>query len=324
MTEDVTGEWDHVAHQLQAWRRASGNPSYNEIAARISANRQLDGMPAAASRIGRTTVYDAFRMGRSRINFDLVREIGQALDVERAAVTTLLEEPSPPPVVVAPLVEPKHQPIRYDLRASLVIMVGCIVLNGIGREIVDLLELPLFLDMVGTALAAVVLGPWRGAAVGALTNMILFVVTGWVSVPFAIVNVAGALIWGYGVRHWGLGRTFPRFFALSVAVAVACSTIAVPIDYFLFDGTAGHQQVHLTSRLLDFTSSFATALTWANVLTSLADKLISGFVALVGATMLGHSIAGIATSTPVRADLRTAGTPWRRPPAWRGRRPSSR
>ena len=150
--------------------------------------------------------------------------------------------------------------MRYDLRQSLALMSGCLLLNMLGREVVDGLGVPIYLDMVGTALAAIVLGPWRGAAVGASTNLLLTFVTGFVSLPFAIVNVVGALIWGYGVHHWDMGRTLARFFALTLGVAAACTTTAVPIVYFLFDGTAGHQQEHLTANMLDLTSSAVTAL----------------------------------------------------------------
>ena len=116
------------------------------------------------------------------------------------------------------------------------------------------------------------------------------------SLPFAIVNVVGALIWGYGVHHWHMGRTLARFFALTLAVSVACTAVAVPILYFVFDGTAGHQQEHLVTNMLGLTSNPLAAMVAANLQTSVADKMISAFVALVGASLLGHSVAGIVAS----------------------------
>ena len=171
--------WDHVAVAMQEWRRRADDPSYSEIALRISRNRELAGMTPAAARIGRTTVYDAFRLGRARINLGLVREIARALGADEAQLTALLDQPSTPADAPAPaplLIEP--MPIRYDLGQSVVIMTGCLLLNWLGREFVDFTGVPVYLDMVGTALAAIVLGPWRGAAVGASSSVLLTFVSG--------------------------------------------------------------------------------------------------------------------------------------------------
>jgi len=56
-----------------------------------------------------------------------------------------------------------------------------------------------FLDMGGTLLAAMLLGPWWGAGVGVLSNAFNgLAFTAYF--PFAVVNVAGALAWGYWYR----------------------------------------------------------------------------------------------------------------------------
>ncbi|MBE7323256.1 ECF transporter S component [Nocardioides sp. Y6] len=311
-----TGRWDHVARQLQEWRRAADEPSYAEIALRISRRREAEGFEPAAARVGRTTVYDAFRLGRSRVNRRLVREIAVALDVEAAAVEDLLDAPAPvvserPESVARPaLVEqepveptPVAVPRPRGMRGAVLLMLTCVALNLLGRQFVDLLGVPIYLDMVGTALAAVVLGPWRGAAVGATTNLLGVVVSGAVSLPFAVVNVVGALVWGYGVHRFGMGRTPARFFGLAVVVALACSVTAVPILHFLYEGAAGHQHVQLMENILALSHRYAVALWGGNLIASVADKLISAFVALVGATLLGHSVAGVVV-TPRDASTR--------------------
>lgn len=302
------GPWDHVAVQLQAWRRDADDPSYAELAARISRQRERDGATPAAARLGRTTVYDAFRVGRTRLNRGLIREIGAALGVERDAVERLLDRPATTPsstdLTEAP--DPTPQATATDWQAwkpSALLMLAALLMNLIGREVVDFLGLPIYLDMTGTALAAVVLGPWRGALVGGSTNIIGGLLTGAVSLPFALVNVLGALIWGYGVHRFGMGRTLARFFALSLMVAVACSAVAVPILLMLFGGSIGHAQDNLTASMLELTHGFVIAVLSGNMLTSIADKLISGFVALVGASLVGVQI-GTEPAQPLRFSQR--------------------
>ena len=92
----------------------------------------------------------------------------------------------------------KHQIIReFDFYAEIlpITLVG-ILLNVAGRQIASYIGNPIFADMVGTAFSAILLGPWWAAAVASATT----VVNGSFSeiyFPFGVVNVAGALFWGY-------------------------------------------------------------------------------------------------------------------------------
>ena len=134
--------------------------------------------------------------------------------------------------------------------------------------------------MIGTAISAIVLGPWWGALVGTLTNVGSSLITGPTALPFFIVNVVGALLWGYGVRSWKLGRTIPRFFLLNIIVAVACKTVAAPIIVFVFGGATGNGADALTGTFLAIGQNLVGSVFSSNILTSLADKIIGGFVAL--------------------------------------------
>jgi len=173
------------------------------------------------------------------------------------------------------------------------LLVACVALNLLGRVLVDVLTLPLYLDMTGTAIAAVGLGPWWGALVGVATNLAGSASSGAASIPFALVNVVGALIWGYGVRSLGWGRSIARFFALNVVVALACTLVAAPIIVFAFGGeVSGHGAAAVTETILAASHSLVVAAFSANLLTSLADKLIAGFVALVALDALPQQVTG--------------------------------
>lgn len=275
-------DWDRLVAELQAQRERVGNPSYAEIAERIQQDRIGRGAPDYAARVARSTVYDAFRVGRRRVNVALVKEIGHALGAAPEDVQRWIDDrrgPQTPVVNAAPEPTP-------DLKHVLLLMGACLALNMVGREFVDFFQFPVYLDMVGTAVAALALGPWRGAAVGATTNIVGVIGSGWISLPFALVNVVGALVWGYGVRRWNMGRTLPRFFALNVINALACSLVAVPIIViFLGDQLrVGHDVItQLVGETID---TLVVAVGFSNILTSTADKLLSGFVALVVITAL--------------------------------------
>jgi energy-coupling factor transport system substrate-specific component len=311
---DAPRHWDPLKTAVLAYREAVGNPSYADIAARVSAARVAAGQDAHAARVARSTVYDALRTGRARANLPLVREIAVVLGASDAQVDTWVRacdrthvlapavepavepapepEPLPVPTAVEPEPEPDPEPQPEPgpeparIRSVLLLAAACIALNFTGRLVVDVLHLPVYLDMVGTAVAAIALGPWRGAAVGATTNLVAVTTSGWVSLPFAAVNVVGALVWGYGVRRLDLGRSLGRFFVLSLGVAAACSAVAVPILWIMFGGSVGQGQDTVTRAFLDLGAPAVAALGASNLTTSVADKLLGGFVALVALTLV--------------------------------------
>jgi ABC-type Co2+ transport system permease subunit len=153
-------------------------------------------------------------------------------------------------------------------------------LNVVGGTINTALGLPTFLDMIGSAVVAILLGPWWGALVGVVSNIGGALILGPVGIPFALVNVAGALVWGYGVRSFGMGASAPRFFLLNVVVALVTSAVAAPIVVFVFGGATGHPSDALTIVFANAGQGLFAAVLASNILVTLADKTISGFVAL--------------------------------------------
>lgn len=287
------GRWDELTLRLHELREEADSPSYAEIAHRVTAGRLRRGVSPAAAKVARSSIFDTFRQGRTRINLSLVREIAAALDADdvhvdewirscRSALPCAEESTvEDPDAQVAPEDRPSLTGGSVTARQAALLMAACVVVNLVGREFVDLLDVPLYADMVGTAVAAIALGPWRGALVGGTTNVVGMLGSGLVSAPFALVNIAGALLWGYGVRRWGMGRTLHHFLALSLVVAAACSVIAVALLLVLFGGSVGHGQDALSDRAAELTGYFSIGVLASNLVTSTADKLITGFVALV-------------------------------------------
>ncbi len=70
---------DDYALRLRALREWAGSPSYAEIARRIERLRAARRHPAGQRRPSRVTVYDCFRLGRRRLDVELVADIVRAL-----------------------------------------------------------------------------------------------------------------------------------------------------------------------------------------------------------------------------------------------------
>lgn len=150
----------------------------------------------------------------------------------------------------------------------------------VGSWVAGLLKLPVFLDMIGTCVAAIVLGPWWGALAGVISNVGGAAFNGPSNIPFALANVAGALVWGYGARSFGMGRNAATFFLLNAMVAVVVALVAAPIVLFVYGGATGHASDAITAAIELTGQGLASAVVASNLVINLADKLIAGYVGL--------------------------------------------
>lgn len=277
-------ELDALVHELHALREDAGQPSFGDIAIGVSRVRRERGLAPERARVGRTTVYDAFRVGRRRLDAELVSDIvlvlgGTPHDAALMAARCLAAQSARPPS--SPVADPIELPRpALATRTLVVFLVASVVINLSGRFLVDALGLPLYLDMIGTAFSAIVLGPWWGALVGVTTNVAGTASSGSASLWFVPVNVAGALVWGYGARRWRMGSSIPRFFLLSVVVALVCSVVASTTIVAMLDGSTGHGSDDITASVLDLGRSLWVSVSVSNLLTSVSDKLLAGFISL--------------------------------------------
>lgn len=318
---------DAVVADLRRLRAESGSMPFAEIASRIQANRRSAGSDASGP--ARTTVFEAFRPGRSRLDARLIGEIVEVLGAPPATIPewvaraggaiasahaelavqgTRAEGPD-----AVPAETEESQPASEQLsgrplavgtapgtqtasdartrrqlgpRQIILIISASILLNLAGHLIVNFLRLPLFFDMIGTAVTAIVVGPWAGVAVAIVTNTGGVWLSGPHSIWFSLVNLVGALVWGYGARRFGMASTLPRYFILTILVALSCSAVAVPLLLSLFHGGVGHTGESIVWTLQMLGQPQGLAVLGSNLVNSLADKLITGFVALVAVSSI--------------------------------------
>jgi energy-coupling factor transport system substrate-specific component len=286
-------QWDPFVEELRAFRERVGSPSFRELAERVAAARVEQGMDPFNARVGRTTVFDCFQTGRPRYNLRLAREVGAALGADEETLESWVRacQPASDDAGEAPREAPAAvAAARVPLSTALRVALLGLALSLLGRGVVVFLDLPLHLDMIGTALAAFSLGPWWAVGVGLATNLTGVAISGPSSVPFALVQVAGGLAWGYGVRRWRTGERIIRFTGLTVAVAFACSVVATPIIMTLTPWQPRASFEPATDAFLTFWGVEAVALFLGNLVISVLDKLLSAFVALVAVASLAPQL----------------------------------
>jgi energy-coupling factor transport system substrate-specific component len=329
---------DEITVGLQELRNAADNMSYADIANAITRARIARGTPPAAANLSRSTVYDCFKHGRSRLNARLVSEIvtiltddpavgdlyrRRCLAAQRSGEGLSTIEVAAETQVPAEDAHPKYKVVSADGRteklASTAVVstaarannraatagspgpngrmkpanprfTAIMLLVGIAANIVPHAVLhtvfgdyfPLFADMLGTAIVALLLGPAWAVLTALLSASMLALASGSVMpLLFAPVALIGALIWGFGVWRFKMAVTLPRFITLNAAVGTACTLTALAVIAVVLGGdTQMSVAENMTSAVMAFGVSRLIAVFVTNWTMSLADKMLAGLIAL--------------------------------------------
>lgn len=161
---------------------------------------------------------------------------------------------------------------------TLVLVALCIAVNIALGQVVSTLKLPVFLDAIGTILAALLMGPWVGMLTGLCTNLIWGLISGPVAAAFAPVSMAIGLTAGL-LGRYGLFRSLPLAIVSGVLVTVVVTLVATPIRTYLFGGVTGSGADFLVAYLNAVGQKLLQSVAWAVVGTNLIDKVLSCAIA---------------------------------------------
>lgn len=128
--------------------------------------------------------------------------------------------------------------LKKGYQVSLLIVV-CILLNYGLKMLTLQLNVPLWLDSVGTAIAAYLIGPASGAMVGAASN-IAFGFYEPLSMMYTITNAAVGIVIGVCARRKMMEKFFDVITA-STMVTVVAATISTIINCVMFAGHMGNE-----------------------------------------------------------------------------------
>ncbi len=152
---------------------------------------------------------------------------------------------------------------------------------NVGLSLVNTaLNLPFFLDAIGTAVAAAALGLVPALIVAVGTNVLFELVYGLTltHLPFAICGIATVLIIRGFIRI-GWFDAVGHALIVSLAVAFANAVLGAVVAAFLFGGITGVGIDYLVSGLVTSGQSLFSASFWARVPANIIDKTVAVFVA---------------------------------------------
>ena len=126
------------------------------------------------------------------------------------------------------------------LRTVAVVLIPVAIgINYAGKLTAAALRLPLWLDAIGTVLAAILAGPWVGALSGLLTNVLYGITADPVSFYYGIVNLLIGLVSGFLARLGFFRRMFLAA-AAGLLIALVAALSSTPINVSLYGGQTGN------------------------------------------------------------------------------------
>ncbi|WP_026509080.1 diguanylate cyclase [Butyrivibrio sp. LC3010] len=123
---------------------------------------------------------------------------------------------------------------------SYLLILFCIAINLCGRSITSHVELPFWLDSIGTLIAAIQLGPLGGAICGAALNIILGITSGGsTTMAYALVSVGIGISVGIFYPKASYYTVF-RVMATAVFAGFVAVFLSTPLNMIFYSGKTGN------------------------------------------------------------------------------------
>ena len=150
-----------------------------------------------------------------------------------------------------------------------------VAINMIGRFlVVNVLNLPLFVDTTGTTMVAFLAGPWVAAVAGILTNLVFGLTLEATSIPFGIVNAAIGIVAGVMAAH-GFLRSTGKVIWLILALTAVTILTAMPIVVLVFEGVSGSGVDAVTGFFVASGRNMVESVLGQQLLTTPGDKVVT-------------------------------------------------
>ncbi|WP_461809778.1 CD3073 family putative ECF transporter S component [Faecalimonas sp.] len=154
-------------------------------------------------------------------------------------------------------------------------MVFCglaIALNIALGIVTTALKFPFYLDVMGTIFIAILFGPWYGATVGGITNLLTSIFSGSLSgIPFMLVSIAIGLIVGFAFRK--INFTFLNAIFIGIIISIVAPLIGTPIGIAVYGGLTGTVSDIAVMFLKQSGTSIFTASFIPKLFNNLLDKI---------------------------------------------------
>ena len=157
---------------------------------------------------------------------------------------------------------------------EIAIMGMLIALNVAVGGFIHLIKLPIFLDAIGTIIAALLLGVLPGIAVGVMSFVVSAIIINpvyiWFSGTQAIIAIAIYVM----AAKFSAFRTLTRVVITGIFLGVITGIVSAPVIVYVFGGVAGSGRDLITATLISTGEQIGKAVLLSGAASEPVDKLI--------------------------------------------------
>lgn len=170
---------------------------------------------------------------------------------------------------------------RYRIITMLILCVLGILINLGGAALAELLNLPLFLDTIGTVLTAGLGGFVPGVTVGLLSNVIKALISDPASIYYGFINVLIAVITAYSVQKGYLKKIVTTLLYV-IIISLIGGIVSAILTWFLYGFAGEGISVPFVKYLYNNgTFNMFQAQLLADFVIDLADKVVTVIILLI-------------------------------------------
>ena len=164
--------------------------------------------------------------------------------------------------------------LKYDftLHALMLIPVG-VSLNVVGYQLCTILKLPVFVDMIGTYLVAMIAGPWVGLATGLLGNVVNGMLNP-IAIPFGLVSMSVGLVAG-SFSRWHFFKNFIGIIFSFIILTVVSAFSSAIVTVFMFGGITGAGTDIVTAAFLATGKQLWNSVMSTNMITGTVNTILN-------------------------------------------------
>lgn len=162
----------------------------------------------------------------------------------------------------------------------IIIIAMAAALNIVGSNLALLLKLPVYLDTIGTILAAALLGPLAGCFAGGVTSIIMGLTSDLISLYYLPVQLVIGLGAGLLYHKWQPDK-WKSLWLVALLISLPGTVVSTAITYFLFHGITSSGSSIIVQLLLGLGLNKAFAVFIVQLITDYFDRLIGVSVVAV-------------------------------------------
>ncbi len=160
----------------------------------------------------------------------------------------------------------------FSMLALLIIPVA-VAVNFVGGQLAVILKLPCYLDAIGTVFGAILCGPWVGATIGLLTNVVTGIANP-ITFAFAPTSIALGFVTGL-LSEKKMFSNIGKIIISLIIMAFVSIIVSAPIIVLVYGGVTGGGPSVVTAMLMATGTNIWASVIGSDGLFNALDRIIA-------------------------------------------------